>query len=35
MPSRPSLHTGATAWYILADKGIDPLPGTPISAQRG
>lgn len=30
-----SLHTGATAWYILAGQGIDPLSGTPISAQRG
>jgi hypothetical protein len=30
-----SLHTGTTAWYILADEGIDPLSGTPISAQRG
>ena len=30
-----SLHTGTTAWYILAGKGIDPLSGTPISAQRG
>jgi hypothetical protein len=30
-----SLHTGTTAWYILAGQGIDPLSGTPISAQRG
>jgi hypothetical protein len=30
-----SLHTGVTAWYIRAYKGIDPLPGTPISTQRG
>ena len=24
-----SLHTGTTAWYILAGKGIDPRPGHP------
>jgi hypothetical protein len=24
MPLRPSLHTRATAWYILADKGHRP-----------
>jgi hypothetical protein len=30
-----SLHTGTTAWYILAADGIDPLSGTPIPAQRG
>ena len=30
-----SLHTGTTAWYILAGQGIDPLSGTPISAQQG
>jgi hypothetical protein len=30
-----SLHTGTTAWYILAAQGIDPLSGTPIPAQRG
>jgi hypothetical protein len=24
-----SLHTGATAWYILAYKGIDPCPERP------
>jgi hypothetical protein len=30
-----SLHTGATAWYILAAEGVDPLSGTPIPAQRG
>jgi hypothetical protein len=30
-----SAHTGATAWYIPAYKGIDLLPGTLISAQRG
>jgi hypothetical protein len=29
-----SLHTGTTAWYILAAGGIDPLSGTPIPAQR-
>jgi hypothetical protein len=29
-----SLHTGTTAWYILAARGIDPLSATtPISAQ--
>lgn len=28
-----SLHTGTTAWYILAADGIDPLSGTPVSAQ--
>jgi hypothetical protein len=28
-----SLHTGTTAWYILAAHGIDPLSGTPVSAQ--
>ena len=28
-----SLHTGTTAWYILAAKGIDPLSGTPIARQ--
>jgi hypothetical protein len=30
-----SLHTGTTAWYILAADGIDPLSGTPVPAQRG
>jgi hypothetical protein len=30
-----SLHTGTTAWYILATEGINPLSGTPISAQLG
>ena len=25
-----SLHTGTTAWYILAARHIDPLSGTPI-----
>ena len=28
-----SLHTGTTAWYILAAKGIDPLSETPIVRQ--
>jgi hypothetical protein len=28
-----SLHTGTTAWYILAAKRIDPLSGVPIPAQ--
>ena len=28
-----SLHTGTTAWYILAANRIDPLSGVPISAQ--
>ncbi len=28
-----SLHTGTTAWYILAVNRIDPLSGVPISAQ--
>ena len=28
-----SLHTGTTAWYILASDGVDPLSGTPISDQ--
>jgi hypothetical protein len=28
-----SLHTGTTAWYILAAEGIDPLSGTPIARQ--
>ena len=28
-----SLHTGTTAWYILAARRIDPLSGVPISAQ--
>ena len=28
-----SLHTGTTAWYILAADGIDPLSGTPIARQ--
>ena len=28
-----SLHTGTTAWYILAAKHIDPLSGVPISGQ--
>ena len=28
-----SLHTGTTAWYILAAGRIDPLSGVPISAQ--
>jgi hypothetical protein len=29
-----SLHTGTTAWYILAARGINPLSATtPISAQ--
>ena len=30
-----SLHTGATAWYVLAAEGVDPLSGTPVAAQRG
>jgi len=30
-----SLHTGATAWYVLAAEDVDPLSGTPIPAQRG
>jgi hypothetical protein len=29
-----SLHTGTTAWYILAAGGIDPLSGTPVPGQR-
>jgi hypothetical protein len=29
-----SLHTGTTAWYILATDDINPLSGTPISAQQ-
>jgi hypothetical protein len=28
-----SLHTGATAWYILAAKAIDPLSAVPIVDQ--
>ena len=28
-----SLHTGTTAWYILAADGIDPLSGTPVARQ--
>jgi hypothetical protein len=28
-----SLHTGTTAWYILAAQRINPLSGVPISAQ--
>ena len=28
-----SLHTGTTAWYILAAGGLDPLSGTPITQQ--
>ncbi len=28
-----SLHTGTTAWYILAAEGINPLSGTPIARQ--
>jgi hypothetical protein len=28
-----SLHTGTTAWYILAAEGIDPLSGTPVARQ--
>jgi hypothetical protein len=28
-----SLHTGATAWYILAANGIDPLSGIPVARQ--
>ena len=28
-----SLHTGTTAWYILAADSIDPLSGVPISEQ--
>src|ERR1039458_8673458 len=28
-----SLHTGTTAWYILAASRIDPLSGVPISVQ--
>ncbi len=28
-----SLHTGTTAWYILAASRIDPLSGVPIPAQ--
>ena len=28
-----SLHTGTTAWYILAAGGIDPLSGTPVAGQ--
>jgi hypothetical protein len=28
-----SLHTGTTAWYILAARHIDPLSGVPIPAQ--
>ncbi len=30
-----SLHTGTTAWYILAAEVVDPLSGTPVAAQRG
>ena len=30
-----SLHTGTTAWYILAASRIDPLSGVPIPAQPG
>jgi len=29
-----SLHTGTTAWYILAAGGIDPLSGTPVAGQQ-
>jgi hypothetical protein len=28
-----SLHTGTTAWYVLAADGIDPLSGTPVARQ--
>ena len=28
-----SLHTGTTAWYILAAEGIDPLSGSPVARQ--
>ena len=28
-----SLHTGTTAWYILAARHIDPLSGTPVARQ--
>ena len=28
-----SLHTGTTAWYILAARHIDPLSGAPIARQ--
>ena len=28
-----SLHTGTTAWYILAAEGIDPLSGNPVARQ--
>ena len=28
-----SLHTGTTAWYILAADGLDPLSGTPVARQ--
>jgi hypothetical protein len=28
-----SLHTGTTAWYILAAEGIDPLSATPVARQ--
>ena len=28
-----SLHTGATAWYVLAAQGVDPLSGTPVARQ--
>ncbi len=28
-----SLHTGTTAWYILAAEGIDPLSGIPVARQ--
>lgn len=28
-----SLHTGTTAWYILAAQGINPLSGTPVARQ--
>ena len=28
-----SLHTGTTAWYILAAGGTDPLSGTPVARQ--
>lgn len=30
-----SLHTGTTAWYILAAEGIDPLSGTPVARAGG
>ena len=28
-----SLHTGTTAWYILAARGLDPLSGIPVARQ--